>query len=249
MSAQFLKKANEIKVDFRDRERLFDYIDDYPTKSFVLSIPAGEKIEFSKLKAYNEKLNGKFYCELEDITNCEVFKENNIKFFWKYPVTNFYELQGLKDLGVSYVLIDAPIFFSLEKVKKFDIPIRVIPNVCYEGYIPREDGLHGSWIRPQDFDLYEPYISVYEFKAEHLRQIETLYHIYAENKDWVNNMNLLLTNFNLSVLATAIPPEVVETRLNCGQRCTENRCHLCERGVIFGQKVQEIKMSKLKEQN
>ena len=39
-----------------------------------------------------------------------------------------------------------------------------MPNVAYYAFIPREDGVCGSWIRPEDLNLYEPFIDVIEFE-------------------------------------------------------------------------------------
>ena len=59
----------------------------------------------------------------------------NIAFYYKYQIYTFFELNALKQYGVSYVLIGAPLIFDLKNVAKYGIPIRAIPNIAYEPYL------------------------------------------------------------------------------------------------------------------
>ena len=237
---RILQKADEIKIEYRDRAIVFEYIEEFPKADIILCIPTNaEEFDIKIIKAYNEKAKDRFYCELEDISLGTLLKQNNIKFFWKYPVTTFYDLRALKEFGVSQVLIGAPLFFSMDRIKKFNIPIRIIPNTCFETNIPRENGVCGTWVRPQDTYLYEDYVYMFEFKAEHLKQYTTLYEIYAEKQEYIHNMNILFPGFNYSILAISIPTELPESRLNCGQVCAEGRCALCTKAFTLGNLIQD----------
>lgn len=230
----YLRQADEIKVDGNDIAKMFEYIDEFPDKEFVLCISRQNEFpDIEKLKAFNKLLNGKFTCELENLHLAYILKENNIKFYWKYAATSFYELKSLKDLGVSQVLINAPLFFSLDKVKSFGLPIRIIPHMCYEDYIPKQNGLTGTWVRPEDEPIYDEYITTYEFKESSLTKTETLFDIYRNKKKWVSNSIFLFKNLNLDIYLNAMPDEVITQRLNCGQKCMENSniCNMCNSGA------------------
>lgn len=239
----YLKQADEIKVQASDIGKTIEYIEEFPTATIVQEINREntdiEGLDFKQLEMLNEKAEGRFICELEDISLYNHFQERNIPYFWKFPATSFYELQGLKEIGVCQVLIDAPLFFLMKRVKNFGIPVRVIPNVAYDSYIPRENGIHGTWIRPQDTDLYEEYVDTFEFRAEKLVQQEALFDIYAKEKEWFNPMNLLIKNFNYPIMGSAIPDDIIENRLSCGQCCSEGRCHLCDSAIKFGKTLQD----------
>ena len=128
----------------------------------------------------------------------------NIKFYYKYLATSFYELKGLKDLGVSYVLIGAPLVFDLKNVAQYDIPIRVIPNIAYEPYLDHQDGIIGQWIRPEDVDKYGQYVAVLEFYApKALEKEAALFRVYAEQKQWPGNLNLLIDNLGVDLTEKA----------------------------------------------
>lgn len=259
ISLQYLKQADEIKIQKSDCGKTIDYIEDYPEAEIVLCVgdlkqqfSGNEEVIANTLKMYKEESNKKFSIELEHLNeDIALLKELEIPFFWKYPVTTFDELQALKELGVSQVLIDGPLFFQMREVKRFHIPIRVIPNVCYENYLPRANGLHGTWMRPQDQDLYDQYVSILEFKEKDFIKLEALFDIYSKDKTYFGDLNTLFTNFGFTtpILAAAVPRDVIKSRLNCGQRCTQNRCHLCERGLSVGLQVQTSEYIRVKEQN
>lgn len=176
------------------------------------------------------------------IHNLNLAKEchiHGIKFYWAYPIFTWYELQGLIKLNPCYLLLNAPMSFSLAKVKeKTDIFIRLCPNLAYDAYIPRENGIYGTWIRPEDVDTYGEWVDVLEFITDDLGKESTLLHIYKENKNWPGNLNLLLTNFNVNVDNRAIPEEIGKYRANCGQRCmVSNSCHFCETAIKFSNAI------------
>lgn len=133
-------------------------------------------------------------------------------------VTSFYELQALKELEVSYVLIGAPLIFNLDAVKNTNIPIRAIPHIAYEPYLPHKNGICGGWIRPEDVSAYEKYITVFEFRAsKNLEKEATLYHIYGERGTWDGNLNLLIDNLNFNFDNRALYDEenFAIRRMNC----------------------------------
>ena len=189
-----LEKADEIKIELRDFKAIPDYIDNFSTKTLILEMEneLPEKFSWQTIEMYSKK-HENFYCAVSNknqITECKV---RNIKFYYKYSVTSFYELDALKNLGASYVLIGVPLIFDLNNVARYEIPIRAIPNLAYEPYLEHENGICGGWIRPEDTKAYEKYIDVFEFYApKMLEKEETLYHVYAENGYWPSNLNLLI---------------------------------------------------------
>ena len=215
-----LKKADEIKIELRDFRAIPEYIEKFPNKTFILEftneIPSDFKWEM--LETYNNILNGNFYCALSDLNLYLECKLRNIKFYYKYQVTSFYELQGLKDLGVSYILVGVPLIFDLKAVSSYEIPIRAIPNLAYEPYIKHIDGICGGWIRPEDTNVYGEFIDVFEFFApKALDKESALFHVYAENKNWPGNLNLLIDYLDFDVDNRLIYDEenFASRRMNC----------------------------------
>jgi hypothetical protein len=176
---------------------------------------------------------------LNDLMLAEECNKRGIKFYWAYPVFSWYELQGLIALHPCYISLTAPLSFSLDKVKKkTQIPLRICPNLAYDAYIPRRNGLYGTWVRPEDIVVYEQYIDVCDFLTDDLNKESTLLHIYKDNKTWPGNLNLLLSNFNINIDNRVLPEEIGTVRANCGQRCMENgTCHFCFQAISFADTI------------
>lgn len=205
-----------------------------PDKTFILVIPKEETdLDWELLRAYASTAN--FILCIENLNMAQLCFENNLKYYWAYPVFTWYELKGLIDLRPAYITLGAPLSFDLIKVKgKTNIPLRLYANVAFDAYIPRKDGIYGSWIRPEDVKVYDEWVDVIEFVAEELSQEATLLHVYKDNGYWPGNLNLLFTNFNINVDNRGIPEEIGETRANCGQRCmSAGTCHFCETAIRF----------------
>lgn len=242
-SKEVLLEADEIKVFWNDRDIINDFIEDYPNKTIILEIPNDmiSEVNWELMKMYNEKFNNNFYLCLKNLNDINLCKKNGIKFYWYYPVSNYYELQGVKKLGVSKVLVNAPLSFSLDKIKNLGIPIRLIPNKAYDLYIPREDGVCGQWIRPEDIKFYEEYVDVFEFYAENISTEATLLHIYRDNQTWPGNINLLIRNLHRNADNRAFPDNFGKIRTTCGQRCQETgKCSFCYRTFDFIEQLEKL---------
>lgn len=189
-----------------------------------------EKNDWAALGKLAEKFPGRLcVClrNLESHTNCDKY---NIKFYYGFRVCTFVEVRALVDLGVSYLVLGAPLTHQIEKVARFQVPIRLVPNLAAEDamYIPYDYA--GSWIRPEDTAIYDEYDVVFEFEDAGEVKERTLYDIYKNKKSYAGPMQDYITNFNHpSALNRLIPNDLVNERIKCGQRCMmDNRCHLCE---------------------
>lgn len=228
----YLNKADEIKVDFRDKNSIVDLIEKYPDKTIIVMCYDDAIINWNEVNMWKVLSHNKLIMCLASVSNAKECKEKGIPFYMGYPVKTFYELNSLKNYGVCYVRLAEPLFFEMDKVKKVGIPVRVVPNVAYIDGIPREDGVCGSWLRPEDVDTYEPYVDVLEFEDCTMEKEQALFRIYAEQKRWPGSMSLLFTNFKHEGTNRLILPEVAQKRLNCGQRCQSGgACKICYRAL------------------
>lgn len=228
----YLKKADEIKVDFRDRRSIPDLIDKYPDATIILMCYPGEEIVWSDCDKWRILSKDKFILCVSSVDDAISCRDNGFAWYLGYPIKTFYELRSLKELGACYVRLAEPLFFQMDEVKKFGIPVRAVPNVAYVDGFVRTDGVCGTWIRPEDVELYEDYVSVLEFEDADNDKEQALYRIYAEQKRWPGDMAMLITNFNYPGVNRMILPEVAQRRLNCGQRCqASGACKVCYRAV------------------
>lgn len=145
--AAYLQKADEIKVEFRDRDIISDLIEEYPDKDIILMCYYNEITDWKKIEQWNILSRQHFIMCLSSISDAQECKARNIPFYFGYPVKTYYELRAMKDLGVRYVRLGEPLFFEMDMVRSIGVPVRAIPNIAYVDGFPRKDGVCGTWIR------------------------------------------------------------------------------------------------------
>lgn len=235
-----LRQADEIKMKFQDIDRIIDYIKDFPDKTIIYEIPKDVlNVDWKLLETYATQV--KLLVALHDLRLIPKCAEHNLPYYWAYPITSYYELKSILALKPCYLFLGAPLCFDLAQVKSItDVPVRLCPNVAYDAYIPRADGICGQWVRPEDVKLYDTYVDAMEFITDNLEKERTLLHIYKDNAEWPGNLNLLLTNLNVNVDNRALPDEIGELRMTCGQRCMRNgACHYCYSAFRFAEVVKQ----------
>ena len=241
-----LKKADEVKVRYEDRDRIIDFVEKIPDKSIILMMPKFER-DYDTWHMYDEKFEGGFYLGLFELPYAKELNEEGIKWYWPFPITSFYELKEIMACGPSQILLGPPLTFQLPLIRKIakDIKIRMTCNCARPGYLVGRDGadgLYGSWVRPEDAEAYGAYVDVFEFEnvLDDLKKESTLLHIYKDNKEWPGNLNLLLDNFNINVDNRAIPESLGEARIECGQRClSQGMCHFCDTAIKFAENIRQ----------
>lgn len=219
-----------------------DFIEKIPDITVILEIPKYADIterDWATMEMYSDKLD--FYVAIQNLFIYQEVKEHGLRFYWSYPITSYYELRGIVALEPSYLLLGVPLCFDLKRIKSItNIPLRLIANASYDPYIPREDGICGQWIRPEDVPAYEEYVAALEFVDANLTKEATLLHIYKENGHWPGNLNLLFDNFNFNVDNRAIPEDLGERRMNCRQRCmSDGVCRRCISALQFADLIRK----------
>ena len=232
-----LKLANEIMVQSRDYRQVSDLFVDYPEAIIILEVNNEDIVNEDRRKIIKQyaEASSNFCCCIYNLNYVNWFKESGIKFYYGYPINSFYDVRGLIDLGVEYVKITAPLTFNMNAIEKIGTKFRMVPNIAYDAYIPRENGICGQYVRPEDVKWYENGIYVFEFENVNLSQEEVMFKIYSQKQEWKDDLSILITNFNIESNASAYPETFGEMRSNCRQKCMEatNSCHFCERAVKF----------------
>ena len=225
-----LKKADEIKVQFRDRKAIPDFFDKYPQADIILYCGVGDEIDWEEIKNFDILGQGRFIIAFAKTDDLLKARDLGYKYFYGFPITSLYELNAVKDLGVAYAKIGIPLFFNMDEVQAVGVPVRVVPNVAYDDGFPRASGVYGKWIRPEDLDpLYGDYVDAIEFEGVDPEKEALLYRIYAEDKEWRRSLDLIIVNFNHSGNNRVILSSELERRTNCGHRCQRGKCSICER--------------------
>lgn len=233
-SPEYLQKADEIKVQWRDRRIIPDLFEKYPNATINLTRyfqDSQEAIDWKQISTYNILSKGKFVLGLTMTSEMIEARANNYKFYYLSAIRTFQELNEVADFGVCRIRLGAPLFFQMDKVRKiYGGPIYAIANMASnDSVFEHKEGVTGLWIRPEDIPTYEPYIELIEFIGDQ-KQEQALFRIYAEQHKWSGELGMVVQDLNYPCTNRMIPPTLAETRLNCGQRCQEGgRCSICYR--------------------
>lgn len=237
-TAEYLKKVDEIKVQWRDRNIIPDLFEKYPdaTVNLVRYFQDSEsEIDWKQLEDFNILGRGKFILGLTLTNEMIEADKREFKFHYLAALRTFQELRDVINFGVCRVRLGSPLFFQMDKVKKIcegRVEICAIANLASnDSLFERPNGVTGIWIRPEDVELYEPYVDVIEFIGQH-KQEQALYRIYAEGHGWSGDLADIVQDLNYPGVNRMLTDDLTKARLNCGQRCQENGiCHLCYRSL------------------
>ena len=246
-----IKIADEIKFAYADKDRILDLVEKYPEKTVILDVP-GHEGDWKLWEMYSEKF-AEFYIALHDLSRVAEFNQAGIKWYWPYPITSYYELSMIVNLHPSYLMIGPPLTFDLDKIvpHTYDdgveenatpIPLRMVVNVAHPVYLPTNGthGICGQWVRPEDANLYATRINCFEFdECATLKEEEVLLNTYKSGT-WPGNLNLIIKKLDFNVDNRAIPEELGERRMTCGQRCwSGSGCHLCVSAFRFADQIRK----------
>lgn len=235
-TAEYLKQADEIKVQYRDRRIIPDLIEKYPQARIDLALPYvftdEEPIDWNEIDMYNKLAQGNFIIGVVTTPQIKEAKRLGLTKYHRSPLHSFQEIKDMRDAGMDEMYLAAPVFFQLDKVARYypEMKIRAVANVALpEGSLSYNNGVRGTWIRPEDVPTYDPYISVIEFQAEQKPE-QAMFRIYAQQHNWSRELNYIVKDLDHPAMNRMIPPTLAEARIKCGQRCMESgHCHLCER--------------------
>lgn len=236
---EYLEKADEIRVAYRDRNFILDIVELYPEADINLRLRnRDETYDWDEIVRLNTLAKGKLIVSCAYLSDVEEAKKLGLRCAWIEPARTFRELRGLAALGVDYILLDAPLFFDLERVKAFGVPLRVCANVASYDWFSFAENICGPWIRPEDVSVYEPYITTIEFALITLEQERALFRIYAEGQGWDGDISTIIPAIGTHVSNYMIMPELARNRIHCRQRCMANgACRLCYNAMdLAGQK-------------
>lgn len=158
--------------------------------------------------------------------------------YYTPAVKDYMALHALEAMGCSEILIDGPLFFDLPQVKKSTkMIIHARPNLALYNHLPHQNPIHGTWMRPEDVPLYEPYIDVLEPQGVTPSAQGTAYKIYAIDAHWNGDIASIILDFNKDnkiVPNYNIISDLAERRVDCKQSCERlGSCTLCDRGFTL----------------
>lgn len=190
-----------------------------------------------------------------DIIQEDMVKElqGNIPFFYaNYAKTND-EVYGMIKRGVSDIYITESLAFNIELVgsycKYMGVKVRIIPNIAQyrAGFRKEIPDPYKFFVRPEDVDLYEAYVDVFEILAPKDR-LSVIYEIYR-NKVWDGDLQQLIAGIDEPFPNAGMIPLFGPYRLACYHKCMQEKCSLCMQAKELSTKFADNKLEVIKEKD
>lgn len=233
-----LNKATYISMDWAVRDDILTVAHDYQAHIIL-----DTNMDFTSLEAQRLCREGKHKVifKVHSIDNARICRDNDFPFFFDNYLKNFQELYwAVNEFQPNFIMIDAPLFHEIDKVRAFDVPIILTPTEAIHDVYDKGSGINGTYILPQDAILYQDCIFTFG-DCDTLKE-KTLYEIY-ERGEWPGNVNFLINDLDSEAQNRLIVRDFGERRANCGMRCMESRnaCHLCETVLHLAEMKDELK--------
>ena len=251
----YLQKADEIsiKYDVSSEVSLIDFLDEHIGQRIVLRIAKNNHLtdkNYQFLQAVvKQYAEGTVVLCFEELTS--IGTNFRLPHFFKYYCTDIEQALALAEKGVTDIYVTDNLCYWLKEVRdKVKCNIRVFPNWA-QSSIDLSNPYTKFFIRPEDVNLFEPYIDYLEFYTTNVKLAADLYEIYCIKKSYTGWLEILITGLpHIQVHNECIDPLLATERLNCHKSCTYwSNCKLCEKWFSLAQTLYNAKyVIKLKEQ-
>lgn len=253
-----LKEVDEMILPYNGTEDLVASVPEIATKEQRVIVSANDitnaipGIQMLNRDGYN-------VCAKILLTDSQIdlVQDAGIPFFFEYYATTIEEVVIMAGLGATDVYVTEALGFNLKPLKtikeKYGIQIRVFPNIaqCATGGRRTLNPMEMFWIRPEDTELYEEYVDVFELLGgEDNSRLSVVYEIYY-GRQWLGDISDLILDFgDTHVNNKGMSPRFGQVRLTCNKACLEGRCHLCTEMAkladMFGEVGLEVVKKKYK---
>ena len=231
---EYLEKADEINVQYRDKDYIFDLIEKYPGKKYVLDASDEINPDWNWIIQMAKACPDFILRVSRDYSHMLKCAEEDIPFFAGYPINDWAVFRAYVELGPTYVVPAGELFFRLDELKKYNIPVRVcanrpfLSNIVLGANTETDLTIPSEWIRPDDVPKYENYVDVIEFFDVEKSKEQALYRIYAQDKHWPGSLQMIINNLKTDATCRLIEPEIFSRRINCGRKCLSGGpCRMC----------------------
>ena len=233
-SGKYNDTIDEIRITYhQDLENFEAFLQEHSEQRVVLCIE-GEfsSLEVSLFVPFLKYSN--WALRFDDVSE-EVYVELqkfNIPFFSNKKVSNWDALSVMLNLGVSDVYVTEELCFELDKVAavvhRSGAKVRLYPNIAQANC--EIDPLKKFFIRPEDIEIYDDYVDVYEFflpADTELSVEEVLYEAYKEER-WFGPLNEIIIGLDSDIDSRYMSTQWGIRRVRCGKKCLKDfPCDLC----------------------
>lgn len=235
---RYFDQVDEVVFDYKGSESIVDFIPKIlkrQEQKAIINLCEIENIKeiipyLNKLKQVHVNIMVQIdYIKQRDII--ELLKDNKIDFMFKNFAKDYDTFYSMVQLGAEDITVVEYLGFCLDNLQemrnKYGISIRVIPDIAQSAagtgrIIPP---ITKFWIRPEDTELYEPYVDVFQILRNDDRQ-SVIFEIY-KRQQWLGNIQDIIMDLDVDIQNDNINPRFGLMRLDCNKKCMYGKCNLC----------------------
>lgn len=233
-----IKDVDEIIIQYTSNIMTFvpELIGENKEKRIILDLVTEDKEDIPNIIPFINKLRQDGYNIAVEISNTsdiiEIFRKDKIPYFFNWYANNL-EIATIQcEMGVSDIYVTEELGFRIKDLEylksKYNVKIRIFPNIAQSRNNTYVNALQRFWVRPEDTEIYEPYVDVFEIlSGDDASRLSVIYEIY-KNRQWLGNLNDIILDFKAPIINNrGMNPHFAEMRLNCGKKCLLGKCNLC----------------------
>lgn len=258
-----LNMLDEIDLTYTERHSLEDLVafcKDYIGKEINIVIKDCFP-EISSLEMLNSLLDDKLFIKLpftlDGYNFSEKLQENNIKYYFNYPIDSYIKLRWIfEKTKATDIYISDDLCYNLEEVSKMchdnGVSIRMVLNRIPSSF-PFAGELYDAPIfSPQNFKTLSLYIDTAEFDCwdgdRYLwNKFEIQYRRWFKDNKWNKQLNYLNNDVMMDFPNYFINPDLMNSRIKCKHRCMTNVSSPCSKCNRYIQQAQYINNKLLKD--
>ena len=110
----YLKKADEIKIPWTQRNKINHFIEIYPNAIIILQhLFSGKPIDWDECEKIFDENDGSLVLCLGNVRDCLTAYEKDLPFYYGFPINSYDELESIAQFDPYYVIPGPPLFFNL----------------------------------------------------------------------------------------------------------------------------------------
>ena len=159
-------------------------------------------------------------------------QEAGLPYFFSNYAKTADEVYSMIKRGATDVYVTENLGFNLKDIgfycKSKRISVRVIPNIAQyaAGFGEEVPDAYKFFVRPEDVDLYDQYVNVFEIVCPN-NKLSVTYEIYR-NGVWTGDLGQLIIGLREPFYNSGIVDYFGEARIKCQHRCMQEKCQLCQ---------------------
>lgn len=229
----YLNKADEISIRYTaaDEAALSEFLDQHTHQRVVLRIPQSsgltDKNYYYLQELFKLYAAGSVICCFDTLTLSSA--QAALPHFFAYDCKDIEEIVALAAQGVTDIYVGSNLGYQLDIIRKMvQCNIRFRPNLIQNAFA-FSDIETQFFIRPEDIQLYEPYIDYIEFYYINIKDTATAYKAYCINHRYDGWLSNIIFNAPAKIHNSCVTSVMAAERLKCHKSCVyaQSTCKIC----------------------